>query len=156
MALISNAESGSSVRTKLNAGVTYTTTTQVSSAQIKTLFSSPTIVIPAPGAGKAVLMAWMSAHYIYGTVPYTTGGNSTLVFGYDQTSVNNAALGDFGDFLIETEDCVSFASNAQESSSFLPVADVENNPLYILVGGQDLVDGDGTLSVTAHYFIVDV
>lgn len=51
-----------------------TSQTVISSAQIKTMYTTPVLVIPAPGAGKIIVIDSISATYLYLTAQYTGGG----------------------------------------------------------------------------------
>jgi len=52
----------------------------LTAAQLKSLFSTPLTVLPAPGAGYALILEQALLEFKFGTIAYTGGGALSLVY----------------------------------------------------------------------------
>ncbi|QND57871.1 hypothetical protein [Mesorhizobium huakuii] len=125
---------------------------ELSSDDIKTLFSSPVEVIAAPGSGKALVPTEMAVLYRFGTTAFSTETDGDLSSGYFHAggSVDTALMA--FDMLGEAASAYGYGLNFGQR----PVADIANKGLMFGVANLDPMDGDGTAVLTVIYRVVDV
>ena len=125
-------------------------------AQLEALSGTPIDLVPAPGAGKAIVPVSAAAHYKFGTTPYTiTGGGSGIAVEYAGGGGEGALqwlIPDAG-FIDQSAD--QFATSVMGSDSAVPLTQVENQPLTAFDANVYTL-GDGTVDVTIFYMVVDV
>lgn len=63
----------------------------LTNAQIVTMFSAPTLIVPAPPAGSLIEAFGMTLENINGGTAYTGGGSITLAYGNASPPVNTIA-----------------------------------------------------------------
>jgi hypothetical protein len=141
----------------------HTATVNVSSAELKSLSSSPKTIVAAPGLGKFIrLLSWRMIFH-YGTAAYqnvddpffgyagtVVGDGSSLVYAtpYDLfTSANDAVM--FG------SDVLVLASNGNLVTDSFNRAQFENKAI-VLADDQNWTTGDGTATIIATYEIDDL
>jgi len=117
-------------------------TVELSSADLLALDTTPIGVIPAPAANQAVLITFIFQAYTFGSTAYT----ATVSPGLRTPLGVEASMGNIVD---ETEDTIQIDANLINFAT----ADVAGQPWRV---EGDLADGDGTLKVTALYYVVDV
>jgi hypothetical protein len=122
----------------------------VTSAQILALHTAPLSLIPAPGAGKALLYHWMTHQFIYpasGGVQYTGGGAVTPV--YHGATADLSGTGGVAAATIQA---------AVSDTKFLPAiaaADVTTNVgIDLEAATANFAAGNGTIVVELCYSIV--
>jgi hypothetical protein len=127
----------------------------VTSAQLKDLVANPVEIIPAPGVGKAIFPTAVYYDYKFGTVAYVdpNDGRAALKMGgvsIDQpiTAISlidaSESKAFFGGALIFSGPDVSL-TRAQATSA-----------LVLGAAAQNLTTGDGTLTITVLYQVVDL
>lgn len=116
----------------------------LTAAQIITLFTAPIILIPAPGAGKSIIIDFVLFRYLYGGVAYTGGGVTTI--GY----AGGAAA-------VATVPAATLTAGAS-SDSTLPTTALtvvtQNAALQISTATANFAAGNGTLQIYIYYSTV--
>jgi hypothetical protein len=100
-----------------------TTSVTVSAAEIVDLFDNPKVLIPEPGAGKAIIILNYVFIYKYDTAPY--GFNNDVVVFMDGIGL--------GDALPDLEDSQSVLSvgSGHKPTSYIPLATANNLPVVL-------------------------
>jgi len=119
---------------------------ELTPAQILDLFDTPVELVPAPGAGKAILPLGALASYTFGTVAYV---DADLFVGW-----GTVELWYFGNLLEAAASSVQMGEF--ENPAITAVAAAENLPLTAKTDSPNPTVGDGTVRVTVIYAIVDV
>jgi hypothetical protein len=135
-----------------------TATVTLSSSQIKSLAGAPVLLVPAPGAGSTIIVTNLVSSLNFGTVAYTDAGAVSLSLRYDAgpstvgtncSSLYNVITSSASQTGVDVPDPVI---NPNPS----PVANVQNKALVLVnTGANDFAAGDGTLTVTVTYQIVN-
>lgn len=118
----------------------------LSSADIKSLNSSPKTIINAPGAGKIIVPVNMMISYTYGTAAYTSGGN--LFFEWNTAACTSAANSSV------------FTTAASTVAQFVPTNTTAtqtaagNQALRLTNQTANFATGDGTAVVTVWYRVL--
>ena len=121
----------------------------LTSPQILNIATTPIQVLPTPGANLAYEIVSIYGHYRFNTTPYTLGGMSGFFFlgnpgSNPQYSIQVAAMID------------QAADRFQNPTVFgSPSVSVANQPLFV-TGDANPTLGDGTVTFTIQYVIVDV
>lgn len=129
--------------------------TVIANAACRTLNATPVVVIPAPGADRAIVDVTVQAKYVYATAAFdSVGANDDLAFKYTDGS-GAKVCGD-----IETVGWLDQTSSAWRATgpvvtSMTPVA---NAPVVaqILTGEVYGAAGGGSLVIRAQYRIVEL
>jgi hypothetical protein len=117
----------------------------LSSAQLVALHTTPIEMIPAPGAGKIILLGTVFVQYTFVSVAYTEGFLG-LLYGSDGLGACDNQFIGIG---------LSTASKTFLSYGYIQYYDpdqIDNQPIY--VGGSTnpfIGGGDGTMKITASY-----
>lgn len=149
MSLFSNGESGSSVRTKLNNAVSYVVEKTLTSSDLLSINASPVEVIPAPGAGKYLVLKWGEALYIPGAIPYSSV--SALICIYETGPTDRPI------YVVNTEGDLSRAIDYTSASAIGNYQkDDFINAAMVVTCGNDWADGDGQIFLHLEYAIRDV
>lgn len=128
----------------------------VSSAHLLSLFSSPVEIIPAPGAGKMVIIVASFYGLIFGTAQYIVTGSFAPALFYTSSAGNPADVAPAqGTVLQGSASAVQLISGQFVNSLVSGTADFENQPV-VLTQDADMTDGDGTGSITVLYSIIDL
>jgi len=121
-------------------------TGSLSAAEILTLFSAQTQILPPPGLGLAYLPTYTQARYNFGTAPYAVnpGSSIRLVIGTTVFSIyqNNQFLGSLSDQSI---------AGIVAGPGFLLQ---ENTSMDFTATTGDPTLGDGTIDYEIHYKII--
>lgn len=122
----------------------------VTSAQIKTLNSVPTSLIPAPGAGNMIDIVDAVIQNNYGTAAYASGGVIQLSYGTGTTTPASATIA--ATFLTSptAKQMIKVAGALASSLS----SAVVNTAIYIACATGDFTTGDGTLTVKIAYRVL--
>jgi len=145
-----------------------TATVTLTALQIKTIATTPVLVLPAPGANLTHMILQVLAHYRFGTMVYTLGSMTQLILSYTTFSNNGPwYVGNAVGFLDQTGDSyvhgtgfkTGYDNGGSPPSS--PPQIVVNSPLYItadhnpVAAGSPPAFGDGTLTLTILYSTID-
>ena len=127
--------------------------TNLSSAQILSLYTTPALLVPAQGAHKFIFVHSVAVEYARGTTSYSNGsgisfqyGNagsdtSTTIFMSSNVSIIGAAS-DFG-----SDPITPF-------TTFGTLSDWANQGLYVGTSVNSFINGDGTIRIEVFYTIV--
>jgi hypothetical protein len=119
-------------------------------AQIKTLYSAPTQIIAAPGAGKSIVLLDALARFTYTTPQYTGGGAVQLQ--YDST-VHAGGTTPLAVLPAATVNAAA-SSDTQLQDSSLAVVVTQNKGIYASAATADFATGTvSTLEFFVHYYI---
>lgn len=137
--------------TWVNSTGNYTATGTLSSAEILTLFSAPTQVLPAPGAGFAYLVTYWKFKMDAGLTPYTIFPNSSLRILNTGTTTIWGSIQQNG-FLTSVIDTTRF-NNIGGLTGFVAQ---DNIPLRFEATGGDPTLGNGTMDYEINYQIIEL
>lgn len=127
-----------------------TTVASISSAQLKTIHSSPTEIIAAPGANKMILLLGAAAYFIYGTVPYSgVSGPSLFYGGLTPTLALSDYFFGFGGSISQIQTTRGLDDH-EPPTLFLDQAIIFYDPV-----SPDYTLGDGTAKIFVPYVIAD-
>lgn len=160
MASISNGESGSSVRTKLNAALaavtnSYLSQTNISASQFLNCGLTPIVIAPAPGANKCIVRVSFSFDYKYGGTPFESGGVMSLRCIYDGTLTSESLFAIT--VLDKTESHIASGFAAQESVNSQARTAIANKA--VVLRAEDAVNptaGNSTAVMYLSYDIIDL
>lgn len=141
-------------------------TCTLTAAEILDLVANPVEIVPAPGAGNILLPLSGWLHYRPGAVPFDGSANS-LGLAYSPPPLTDVAStgvwstgriegGGFTatDWLTATEPMIGYFNNSAQLSYFV-AADSANVPLvFANFTPFDLLEGDGTLTVSVLYTVL--
>jgi hypothetical protein len=113
----------------------------ITSDQIKNLYTTPVPLIPAPGVGKFIITEEVILKYTRIGAAYTQPGNTNIVMGANP----NIQLGTI----------IAFASTYRQTSP-LNVTLTENTGLDFVNTVGNPTDGDGIITLVITYKVIDV
>ena len=115
-------------------------------AEIDVLNSSPYLAIPAPGAGKKIVIHRVSTDYQYGTTIYDNGLAESLYFRANSTNATSPSI------------AINFSTSVEFNSA--PTIRFDNtslnNQALYLTSDADFTQGDGVVNLIIYYTIEDV
>lgn len=135
-----------------------TSTVTLSSAQIKNLSASPTQLVAAPGAGSTIIVYSVVSTLSFSTIAFTDAGAVGLALRYDAgPSTAGTNLSAMYNVITGTSSQTGVdVPNAVVNPNPSPTANVQNKGLFLVnVGSNDFAAGDGTLTVTVNYQVVN-
>ena len=149
---IEEAESGESA----GSFVIQTATVTLSAAQIKNWVATPIAIVPAPGAGKAIMPIGAWGQFKHGTAYagnfsnieidiYPQGGIDGWLFNNNSAAIETMFTG--------SSDGTLFFEQIQQTDS----TSYDNVPLLLsasFFNSGELANGTGTLTVTVYYTVV--
>lgn len=124
----------------------------VTSAQIKTMYDTPVLIVPAPSATNLIMISRVVGVYLFGTVQYTAGG----AIGLEAGAVPHLA----GPARSTTLAGATFNGYAASNTFELTpdntdtVANLIGFGVYLSNTVADFATGDGTLYMNVNYQIV--
>lgn len=139
---------------------TSTTTVQLSSSGILSLYSTPVTLLPAPGSGRIHVVLDVEFVFDFVSTQYdgpsqylsiasgSVGNDQTAWFKLEDTFVYNQIVSD--NFSIANRDALINNATSYALSSF------ENQPVVMGVLSSNPIDGDGTLKVIITYRTIEV
>lgn len=138
-----------------------TATVLVTPAELKNLVASPKTIIAAPGAGKVILPVVALFDYEYGTVAYENGGGGDMYLGLagPEFPYTGVAYGLPNLVTAAASSLVMYALPAGGPNGPYTQdlrSDFENAALKLRKSTANLTAGDGTLTITLVYQIVDL
>ncbi len=126
------------------------TTVRISSAQLLALNTSPILLVPAPGAGKAVVPISLAFAFTYNSVAYENSLEPDLYTGPVANSDRWGAQNTILNAIEGTSDSFSSVNSFTEVDA---ITNYDNHPLYFS-DAQNWTTGNGTFVVTVAYIIV--
>lgn len=121
----------------------------LTAAQIITSHSVPVSLVAAPGAGKVLILEWLTFQFKFGTVQFTGGGALGAVQ-HGQTA--NLLSGAVAQATIQAAASAFISAGAPAAALALGT----NLGIDILTAGADFAAGDSTAIVTATYTTLTV
>lgn len=131
-----------------NTGLLLVKKVHLTSAQILALYSTPITLVPAPGAGYAVIIERIVGKATYSTAAYT--GSNNLEFRYTNGSGAKVAT-DVEEAFINVASGTLLTSVAGLEAEFAPVA---NAAVVVCVPSQNPAAGSGVIDLTVMYRLV--
>jgi hypothetical protein len=120
----------------------------LSSAQILALHTTPVTLIPAPGAGKYIVVDEVDAKEVFGTVAYTGANNGEFRY-TDGAGAKVAA--DLPSAFIDSASGTNYEVCPKVATAFVPVL---NAPVVIAVPVANPAAGDSPINLIVRYHIV--
>lgn len=122
-----------------SVGGTLQAVIHITSAELLNMFTSPVVLVQAPGIGKFIAVQQAVLKYNFNSVPYTQPGNTNIVMGS-----NNIVQ--FGNIL-------NLGANTIRQGSPSSVILTENAALTLTNTIGNLTNGDGTVDLYVYYDI---
>ncbi len=123
----------------------------VTSAQIKTLHSAPTTIVPAPGAGLYLVPTQFAINLVFGTTQYASGGAVSLIYHGGSTALHSGTV---PAAVINAGASSVTLLGPQAGSNGLTL--VANTGIDISAATGDFTTGDGTLDVIIWYATISL
>ena len=132
-------------------GPVQTTSINLTAAQLQHLKAAPVQMVPAPGAHKVISLISEVAQYKFAATAYTIGNGGDLDLQLGTTTIKEPVRAN-GFLDQESNQIQTNGGYAGGSQSGL-----ENQPLMISNNGPaEWSDGDGTVTITVYYTVVDL
>lgn len=145
-----------------------TATGTMSTSDLKSCFTTPVQWLPAPGAGKSIIVECATIELVNGTTKFTGGGNPFLLYGATYSAVNTASNIFTTPANLTTNSSVStsymfstYGGVGMDSaggvwySSNLPVAsNIINKAICFSMNAANLATGNGSVNWWIKYSIV--
>lgn len=119
----------------------------LSAANIIALYGSEHTLVPAPGAGKAVVFESATVSFSYGTVQFTGGGDLRFYYAGQTTSLS--ATPNFADNIQAAADSALSLDNQADAAGGEPL--FENTAIILTNVTAAFANGDGTMKVNVRY-----
>jgi hypothetical protein len=121
----------------------------LTAAQINTLHSAPVTVIPAPGAGKVLVLDSLSIQTLPGTVNFTSGGAITAVYHGGSTALHASSL---PNTVVQsgTGSITNLGPLGASNGLTLSV----NTGVDIVAASADFASGNGALVINLWYSVI--
>lgn len=145
--LVVNSDGSSSYQPLPGGGGGGTTiTVTLTPSQLQNLNSSPVTIVPAPGAGQAIVIQSIETHLTFNSVPYSNAGDIALV--YSTNTSQNLAVAATGNGYGQSNDVRSYTpGNVPPGQGDLLLATAVQ--LYSYQNWSN--DGDSSVSVRVTY-----
>lgn len=157
----------------LPGGLEQSVTLQVTSAQLKNLFASPVVVLPAPPVGQILVATDVFYQYVYGSATYVSPGNGEGLYYLNDFLGSGGSSFPLDDAVAKT---VLISTGSELGVSFMEGGDntsvrwaygpnVGLNGPRVSPSGQSIVlgspaaamtTGDGSLWITIHYYVASL
>jgi hypothetical protein len=110
-------------------------------AQWNVLFTTPATLIPAPGAGKSILVDYALLRYVYGGTAFTGGGTVSIQYSGGVAAATTVA----------STQITAAASSDNLMTSTGTLAATQNAAITISVATANFATGNGTFQVYVYY-----
>lgn len=123
----------------------------ITSAQILAIHTTPVTIVAAPGTGRTIIPMWVLAEYVFVTTAYTDGGGNLEFNVASNLSVSMGATAGFWDQNQGRRKLYPLPAIVNDTTSA-----TTNQPLTITNTVANPTLGDGTMVVTAAYYVATV
>lgn len=149
-----NIAKATGVITLTNWSSALSTSTILTAAQINGMYAAPVLVVPAPGAGRAIVVNGLAWNFVYGSAAFASGGVVTLQYG--STVHAGGTLTTTG---IAAASVIGVTANSLLTDTAIPIvatsANTVNAGIYISNATGAFTTGTGTTStLTVFYTII--
>jgi len=127
------------------------TTIEINSTAILSLYTSPVVIVAAPGSGYMISPIRVTVRYHYGGTAYSLPSTPNICFLWTTSYLAYATAGVFTGLLNATSDQIlqsPVSANPVDPSSYF-----DNQPLHFTIANGNPTLGNGTLTVTLDYSI---
>lgn len=127
----------------------------VTSAELLALFATPIEIVPAPGAGKALIFEGMLIHKPAGVAYAGIAAGEDLSVKY--TNAAGLAVGgcETTGFLDSTSSLIRWCAGYRAASGVSQILAVANAALVLHLLIAEIITGDSDLNMEVHYRVVD-
>lgn len=124
----------------------------VSSAQVLSMYTTPVLLVPSPGANRVIFVHDFFVEYAYGGTPYANGSGFSLQYG---SAGSGAGLVNFNSNINPNGSASDFGGDpGVPLQNFYPVTDYINQGIYASTSINNFTAGNGTFRVTIFYTII--
>ena len=128
---------------------------QITTAQILALYTTPVEIIPAPGAGRAIIFFGILLTKPAGTAYSGIAGGEDLSITYTDASGHEVARAETTGFLDQTSLQNRYAGHFGADSGLSAYTPVVNAAIMIHLLSGNITTGDTALNCIVQYSIVD-
>lgn len=133
------------VDSKVGEGMMQVLTVNISSADILALHTTPKELIPAPGAGKILVLDQIVFYFDAGSTPYANGDNTGAYFNSDTTLLSGNAIANTA--INSATDTVTFRTALGATIT----AGIDKAIEFKTAGGTAFINGNGTAKAFIRY-----
>lgn len=126
-------------------------TVSLSSANILGMYATPVTVIPAPGAGKVILIDNVLLSHTHSGITYTGGGTTRLQY---TGATDNLLTTGFSSVLNQASDSLEYCVATRNTSYGSPTGMAANTAVQITNATGAFATGNGTAKLFINYRIV--
>lgn len=134
--------------TDMHESLLKTTTISISSAELKALFTTPKILLAAPGAGKVNVLERLVFSYTHGGTDYAGTGNMTIRYTGTTTNILESVM----DHIAGATSKLFQVSSKATTSYSVPL--ISNQSIELTNATADYTLGNGTVKIFLKYRIV--
>jgi len=141
------------------SSVVQVATGTLSSAQWQGMYATPVDLIPAPGAGKMVVVVSCSIELVWVSAEYTGGGTVALQYGSAAHDVGPLATATIAASAFTVARVGNGANSVAGAAGAIPQAaatSLANTGIYISNGSAAFATGDSTFKYSIAYYIASV
>lgn len=134
--------------TNLQVDQVFTTKVILTPALLQSIFSSPVILVPAPGAGRVIQVLSIYSTFVHGGTVFNLNSNTLFEVSYGGGAWLTTPIG-----------LVAASGDKETAFTFTGVqsaAGISNLPLVIQTDVADLLNGTGTMTVYVTYKILSL
>lgn len=128
--------------------------TTLTAAQVKALFTTPIVVVTAPGSGKMIIVQEMYATMVYGTATYSTAAGGAALK-YKATGAGQAVGAALTQAFLQASSGSNYAHVRGSATLITDVtANLDNQPVVIQAATSDPTTGDSPVKIRVYYRVV--
>lgn len=132
-------------------------TLSLNATQFNALSGTPQQIVPAPGAGKVIVPYNCYGKLVYGGVDPFHAGSSVRLFWGAGASIDANTYFTSGTFKDSVSSYYVAISSEPSSTTGIPIASMENQPLVITVNSSDFTGGVGNVvNFSLQYSIISI